>query len=98
MGTPNACNDCHRDKSPEWAAAAIEHWYGPERKGYQNFSEALHAARTEAPTAADLLHRAVTDPQTPGIAVATAYAEMSRYLTPALVADLRRGARRSPTR
>ena len=24
LGTPNACNDCHRDKSAEWAAAAIE--------------------------------------------------------------------------
>jgi predicted CXXCH cytochrome family protein len=90
-GTPNACRDCHRDKSPEWAAAAIERWYGPERKGHQNFSEALHAARNELPAASGLLHRAVTDPQTPGIAAATAYAEMSRYLTPALLADLRQG-------
>lgn len=91
LGTPNACNDCHRDKSPEWAAAAIERWYGSERKGFQNFAEALHAARAEAPETADLLHRAVTDPQAPGIAVATADAEMARYLTPALVVDLRRG-------
>ena len=91
LGTPNACNGCHRDKSPEWAAAAIERWYGSERKGFQNFAEALHAARTESPTAADLLHRTITRPQTPGIAVATAYAEIPRYLNPALVADLRRG-------
>ena len=61
------------------------------RKGLQNFAEALHAARTEAPDAAELLHQAVTDPQMPGIAVATAYAEMPRFLTPTLVADLRRG-------
>jgi predicted CXXCH cytochrome family protein len=91
LGTPNTCNDCHRDKSPEWAAAAIERRYGPERKGFQNFGDGLHAARTESPAAADLLHRSVTDPQTPGIAVATAYAEMPHYLTPALVADLRQG-------
>src|SRR5262249_37864736 len=35
LGTPNACNDCHADKSPEWAAAAIERWQGPSRKGWQ---------------------------------------------------------------
>lgn len=29
--TPNACNDCHDDESAEWAARAIEEWYGPER-------------------------------------------------------------------
>ena len=91
MGTPNACNDCHRDKSPDWAAAAVERWYGPVRKGFQNFADALHAARSESLSAPDLLHSAVTDPQTPGIAVATAYAEMAPYLTPALAADLRRG-------
>ena len=89
LGTPNGCNDCHRDKSAQWAADAIARWYGPERKGFQNFANALHAARSELPEAAALLHQAVSDPQTPGIAMATAYAEMPRYLTPALVADLK---------
>jgi len=91
FGTPNTCNNCHQDKSPQWAAAAIGRWYGPERKGYQNFAEALHAARTDSPAAASLLHQIVTDARTPGIAVATAFAEMPRYLTPKLVADLRGG-------
>jgi predicted CXXCH cytochrome family protein len=91
LGAPNACNGCHRDKSPEWAAAAIEHWYGPDRKGWQNFGEALHAARAQELDAPVLLHRAINDPNTPGIALATAYAEMAPYLNPALAADLRRG-------
>lgn len=30
-GTPNACTQCHTDRSDEWAAEAIEQWYGPER-------------------------------------------------------------------
>jgi predicted CXXCH cytochrome family protein len=29
LGTPNACNDCHTDRPAEWAASAIESWYGP---------------------------------------------------------------------
>src|SRR3954469_5825250 len=35
LGTPNACNDCHSDKSAEWAAAAVERWHGPDRKSFQ---------------------------------------------------------------
>ena len=27
-GIPNACNLCHKDKSPQWAEQAIEKWYG----------------------------------------------------------------------
>src|SRR5262249_1754445 len=37
LGTPNACNDCHADKSPQWAAETIERWHGPDRKGWQNY-------------------------------------------------------------
>ena len=33
LGTTNACTDCHTDKSPDWAAAAIEGWFGPDAKG-----------------------------------------------------------------
>src|SRR5271165_3761370 len=90
LGTPNACNACHRDKSPQSAADAIAHWYGPERKGFQNFADALHTARAELQDSDALLHQVVNDPQTPGIAIATAYAGMPRYLTPALV-DLKHG-------
>ena len=30
-GTPNACNDCHKDKSAQWAADAVVKWYGANR-------------------------------------------------------------------
>lgn len=30
FGTPNACNDCHTDQTAEWAAGAIEQWYGED--------------------------------------------------------------------
>ncbi|MGH6629180.1 MAG: multiheme c-type cytochrome, partial [Burkholderiales bacterium] len=28
LGTPNACNQCHADKKPQWAAAAVQKWTG----------------------------------------------------------------------
>lgn len=37
--TPNACNDCHKDKSMQWAADAVDKWFGPNRK--YHFAEDL---------------------------------------------------------
>src|SRR5262249_56116308 len=55
FGTNNACNDCHKDKSAGWAAAAIESWFGSNREGLQNYAPAFHAAWHDAPGAAALL-------------------------------------------
>lgn len=38
-GTPNACSECHKDKSEEWAAEWVVNWYGEERKPH--FSDYL---------------------------------------------------------
>ena len=67
LGTPNACNDCHADKSAEWAAAAIERWHGPDRKGFQNYAEAFHAAWADQPDAGALLAAVASDRTTPAI-------------------------------
>lgn len=93
FGTPNACNDCHDKRSAQWAAQAVEKWFGPERKGLQRFAPALDAARKQLPEAPALLRRVIDDHSQPGIARATAYAELGGYLTPSLAAELRRGLR-----
>jgi uncharacterized lipoprotein YmbA len=28
LGSPNACNQCHIDRKPQWAASAMDKWYG----------------------------------------------------------------------
>jgi predicted CXXCH cytochrome family protein len=91
LGTPNACNDCHTKKSAQWAASAVEKWYGPDRKGFQNFAPALKAARAGQPAAKNLLMQVAAEPSQPAIARATAYAEMAAYLTPSLVSEVQRG-------
>ncbi|MEZ4937306.1 MAG: multiheme c-type cytochrome [Crocinitomicaceae bacterium] len=45
FGTSNACNQCHHDKSPQWAAKSIEKWYGAERKVH--FSDFLALSSRE---------------------------------------------------
>ena len=76
LGTPNACSSCHANKAPDWAAAAIEGWYGPNRKGFQNYAEAFHAAWSDRADAAALLAAVVADPQAPAISRAGALDEL----------------------
>ncbi len=90
-GTPNACNDCHRDKSAAWAAAAVEKWFGPQRKGLQAWTPAFHAARTGSTESKNLLFGTAQDAGQPAIGRATAYAELAAYLTPSLVSEMQKG-------
>lgn len=75
FGTPNACNDCHRDKSPEWAAEKITGWFGPQRHGYQTFAGAFHSAWTEQPDTQTLLMAIASASDVPAFARASALAE-----------------------
>jgi predicted CXXCH cytochrome family protein len=82
LGTPNACNDCHADKSPEWAAAAIERQHGPERKGFQNYAEAFHAAWADQGDAERLLAAVVSNGHTPAFARASALTALAPHVSP----------------
>jgi len=83
LGTPNACNDCHGDKSPEWAAAAVKGWHGPNRKGFQNYAAAFHSAWNDQPDAAKLLAVVAADRNTPAVARADALSELGSRITAA---------------
>lgn len=76
LGVDNACTDCHTGKSAGWAAAAIEEWYGPERKGFQTFGAAFHAAWSGAPDAAARLAAVAGDKDTPAFVRASALEEL----------------------
>ena len=75
-GTPNACNDCHRDKPAAWAAQQVETWFGPGRHGYQTYAPAFHAAWNEGADAQTLLAAVVRSSDVPGIVRASALAEL----------------------
>lgn len=81
LGTPNACNDCHKDKSAEWAAAAVEGWFGANRKGFQKYAEAFNAAWTERADAERLLSVVARDPTASPFVHASALTELSAYLS-----------------
>ena len=91
LGVDNACTDCHTGKSAAWAAAAIGKWYGPERKGFQTFGPAFHAAWTGAPDAASLLAAVATDQATSAFARASALEELVSYPSRETAAVVRNG-------
>jgi tetratricopeptide (TPR) repeat protein len=92
LGTPNACNGCHADRTPKWAADAIEAVHGKARKGYQRFAEALDAGRRNHPAAQSMLAALAMDPAAPGIARATALRELSQHAGREAYAAIEAGA------
>jgi predicted CXXCH cytochrome family protein len=95
LGTPNACNDCHADKSAQWAASAVETWHGANRKGWQKYAEAFHSAWTGQADAAALLGVVAADPNAPAFARASALTELAPYVSPANI-NLARSALADP--
>jgi predicted CXXCH cytochrome family protein len=91
LGTPNACNACHDNKDAQWAAAVVEKWFGPDRKGFQTYGAAFRASRTDQADAAALLAIVAADADAPGIARATALAELALHISPASVNTARSG-------
>jgi tetratricopeptide (TPR) repeat protein len=84
-GTPNACNQCHKDKPNSWAAETVAKWYGPNRRQEPHFVAALDAGRRGLPSAEKSLTALITDSAQPGIARATALSLLPDYLTPSSV-------------
>ena len=91
LGTPNACNGCHRDKPASWAAAAVEQWFGPARAGFQNYAAAFRAARSDAADAGTLLAAVAADGKAPAIARASALAELAPRVSRANIGVARNG-------
>ena len=70
FGTPNACNDCHTDQTPQWAAMALEDWYGSGRLSH--FTDVLLSANAGEPGSQARITELITDKSQPEIIRATA--------------------------
>jgi predicted CXXCH cytochrome family protein len=77
LGTPNACNGCHRDRDARWAAAQVKQWYGHTPQGFQRFAAAFSAASAGAVNAPEQLRAIAADASHPAIVRATALAQMN---------------------
>src|SRR5262249_42150583 len=82
-GTPNACNQCHSDKSAKWAEDAVAKWYGSSGRREPHFVEALDAGRRGSPDAEKLLTSLIADSSKPAIARAPPLSLSAPYLSAA---------------
>lgn len=81
-GVPNACNHCHTQQTPAWAAQQLRTWLGHDSTGFQAYAQSLHAARTHQTDAETQLISLLQNKDQPAIARATAAFELGHYLTP----------------
>jgi predicted CXXCH cytochrome family protein len=72
IGTPNACTGCHRNRTAEWAAAAVVKWYGPARPKGLDWALAVAAGRAGARDGAPALVAVAGDRELPAIVRADA--------------------------
>ncbi len=72
LGVPNACNDCHRDRVPAWAAEAIARWFPDGRQTKPHFAQAFAGVRAWQLDPAEVLIPIVLDASEPAIVRATA--------------------------
>jgi predicted CXXCH cytochrome family protein len=72
LGTPNACNACHKDRSPQWAVTALEKWYGPATARGPHYGEVIAAGRAGGRDGEAGLITLAGDQRQPAIVRATA--------------------------
>jgi predicted CXXCH cytochrome family protein len=79
LGTPNACTQCHKKQTDQWAAKEVKTRYGDPRKNGVHYGEVLDAGRKSAPGADVLLANLAAETTNPGIIRASALSLLESY-------------------
>ncbi|MBT7952668.1 MAG: tetratricopeptide repeat protein [Gammaproteobacteria bacterium] len=88
--SPNACNQCHSNKSNEWSLSKMKQWYKKESFPH-HFAETIHTGRKGSVNAKELLLTLAENNQQPMIARATAMNLLQNYLDPTTLKTVRNG-------
>lgn len=78
-GTPNACTQCHSDRSAAWAIEAMNRWYGRQWQQRSSFAGVFAMARAGDAGAASALQELAADSAQPAIVRATALQLLRPY-------------------
>ncbi len=82
LGTPNACSQCHADRSADWLSESFSQMFPAAAEPFQNWAQAFTLARSGAPQAETALLDVLGQQQTPEIARATAARELRNFSSP----------------
>lgn len=90
IGVPNACSGCHVERSAEWAAEAVERWYG-SGAAPPHFGVVIHDGRSRNPEAVAPLVELAGDATRPAIVRASALSLLAGYARASAVDAIRVG-------
>ena len=82
LGIPNACNQCHTDKTTEWAANEFDKHWPDAKMPFQSWTKPFIQARAGQPQAEISLLSVIRNKELPGLARATALTELGPFLSP----------------
>ncbi|WP_411725587.1 tetratricopeptide repeat protein [Methyloglobulus sp.] len=82
LGSPNACTQCHQIRKPEWAAAAMDEWYGKAWRERPHYGNTLHAGAAQGIKALPALLDLAQDSTSPAIVRATAITFIEPLMRP----------------
>jgi predicted CXXCH cytochrome family protein len=85
---PDACTDCHTEKTAAWASEKIEEWYPESSNRGPHYGQFLAAGRRDLSGEMDQLVALAEYDALPGVVRATALEMMTRVATPALAARM----------
>ncbi len=93
FGIPNACNECHRDKSPAWAEGRLQEWFpGGRRRRAVADAVAFSGGAEKDAAALDPLLQIAADPTRPPLIRANALGYLRNYAEPRATAALLAGS------
>lgn len=90
LGTPNACNQCHPDKSTQWATDYLRQWYGQDLLDQPHYGETFWAGRQRYPEAQQELLTLAGDSEQAPMIRATAISLLGGYPDPSTTSLLQR--------
>jgi predicted CXXCH cytochrome family protein len=89
LGSPDACTQCHRNRTPEWAAKALDRWYGASWRERPHYGSVLHAGTTEGVKALPALLELAQDRTFPAVVRATGAALAGPVMRPEFIVQAR---------
>ena len=89
LGSPDACSGCHTGRTTDWAANAMDGWYGVRWRSRPEHGSILHGARTRGALAGAPLLALAADAGQPAIVRATAVALAEPLVRPEALPDVR---------
>jgi tetratricopeptide (TPR) repeat protein len=89
LGSPNACTQCHAAHKPEWAATAMDGWYGKTWRDRPQFGQLFHEAASQGVEGVPAFVALAENTETPAIVRATAASYLQPYMQPNLLVTVR---------